>query len=943
MRFPTTNDAYELVGRGPQIRRLDRLLAGIRTRRGGALLLTGEPGVGKTALLRYLIAQGSDVNVLATTGVESEGSLPFAGLGDLLRPLLPRLPTLPEAQANALSAALALAERPGGISPYAVCMATLTLLTGHAERRPVVIVVDDVHWLDQPSIAALLFTARRLAVDAMAVVLAVRDTAVHRLDVTGLDIDRIGGLDSVAAGLLLDRLRPPCVAAAVADELWRATGGNPLALTNVCAQLSDEELDGSIPLPEQLHIGPALQEAFADGLTPLPAETRRALLVVALSASAEHPALALALNELGLDPAALAPAVAQGVIEYRGARVEFAHPLLRAAVCGAAPIRRRRRAYAALAAASTGEARALYRAAEQVGYDESTARELERAAAQMRRRSGFGGAAAAMHRAAELTPDREARARRLLTAAGDAQRCDRLPEAAGWLGQARMLADDPRLRADIAMAHGRVLNRRGTPSIALQVLAGAAEEVADHDPHRAARIWCDAVNPAFVDGRAREAVEYAGKAVDLLAKVGDTDGLAAARTVLGQALLVRGRVAESRRLLGEHRFYVDRLDPVADADGLAMVALCWAWLEDDATAEALLRSVIEATRRAGAPGPLSRALAFRAEVRRSTGDWSTGYAEAEEALRLSRELRDVATVGYALVCLARYDAPQGRVALADERLAEARRIAGPLGTGGLRVMEGAALGSRFLASGEPARAVTALEAVREFAASSGVETPAITPWEADLVDAYWQDGRYAEASGQLDALDTRTKACGLVAPRAAVARYRAVLVDDCDRAERHFREALAWHAVRPQPFEQARTAMYFGEMLRRNRRRADARPLLREAVDVFRRLGAEPFARRAAAELAASGDRRERREVTPAGSLTPRELQVAQAVAAGLSNPEVAAALFVTTKTVETHLSSAYRKLGLRSRTQLARYLADRDAQSRGDGSGSTAAVAGSA
>ncbi|MEV6487235.1 AAA family ATPase [Actinoplanes sp. NPDC051633] len=943
MRFRTPHDAHELVGREPQVRRLDRLLAGAKTGHGGALVVTGEPGIGKTALLDHLIAQDSDVTVLATTGVESEVSLSFAGLGDLLRPLLPRLPTLPEAQENALSAALALVEHPGRISPYAVCMATLTLLTDHAERRPVVIVVDDANWIDQPSTTALVFAARRLQVDAMAIVLAVRDTAVHDLDVAGLDIDRIRGLDRGAASFLLDRLRPGSTAAAVADELWRATGGNPLALTKVCAGLSDDQLAGSVPLPGDLPVGRDLQTAFVGGLMPLPAKTRRALLVVALSASEEQAAVAVALNELGLDLAALDLAAAQGVIEYRGARVVFTQPLMRAAVRGAASARRRRRVYAALAATSTTEARAWYRAAELVGYNESAAKELEWAAGQMRRRTGFAAAAQAMHRAAELTSDRDARARRLLTAAGDAQLCGWLPEAAGWLGQARMLADDARLRADLALTHGRVLNRRGTPSIALQVLASAAEEIAGQDPLRAAQIWCDAVNTAFIDGRAREAVEYASNAVDLLAGVGDAGGLAAARTVLGQALLVRGRVAESRRLLGEQRSYVDGLDPIADADKLAMVALCWAWLEEYATAGALLRTVIDATRRTGALGPLSRALAFHCETCRSTGDWLTGYVEAEEALRLSRELRDVATVGYALVCLARFEAPQGRVALADERLAEARRIAGPLGAGGLRVMQGSALGLRYLAAGERERAIMSLEEVREFAVSSGVETPVIAPWEADLVDAYWQDGRRAQATAQLDMLDMRTRSSGLVAPRAAVARYRALLSDDFDRSEHHFREALALHALRPQPFERARTAMYFGEMLRRNRHRADARPLLREAVEGFRRLGAEPFARRAAAELAATGDRREPRSVSPMGRLTARELQVAQAVTTGLSNPEVAAALFVSTKTVETHLSSAYRKLGLRSRTQLARYLADREAQSRGDGSGSAAAVVGSA
>jgi DNA-binding CsgD family transcriptional regulator len=923
MRFRTTTGGPHLLGRGSHERRLGGLLERARAGHGGALVLAGEPGIGKTALLEGLIDRCAGESVLTTAGVESEASLSFAGLGDLLRPLLPGLSALPQAQARALSAALALTDPPGPVTPYAVCMATLTLLTRHAERQPAVVIIDDAHWVDQPSMTALLFTARRLADDPVLIVLAVRDNAAHELGLDGLDVDRVEGLDRVAAGRLLDRQRPGGVTAAVADELWRATGGNPLALGKVCAGLSGEVLAGAVPLPPELPVGPDLRAAFVAGLRRLPPETRWALLIIALSASEERATIAAALAALGSDPAALDPALAAGVVEYRGTRLVFAHPLVRTSVRVSASTQERRRAYDVLAAASSGDSRAWYRAAELIGYDESAARELELAAARMRQRTGFAGAARALHRSAELTPDRGLRAQRLLAAAGDAQLCGRLPEAAGWLGEAHALTGDPALRAEVALAHGRVLAWLGTSSIALQVITAAATEIAGDDPGRGGRLWCTAVDIALMDGRGQAAVDYATSAVALLNGAGDPAGRSAARTVLGEALLVRGRVAESRRLLDEESGYTRALDPLAAAEEVALVALCRAWLEDFPAAAALLRPVIEATRRAGVLGSLARALCFDAEIRRCTGDWPTGYAAAEEALHLSRETRAVSTVGFALVSLARYDALRGDVAAADARLAEAARIAGPHGTAGLLILAGTAEGQRHLIAGEPDRAVAALEAVRDFVGVSDMESPAMTPWEAELVEAYRQDGRIADARRQLDSLDAKAAAGGLIGAQAAVARHRALLADDPARAEKHFREALRLHELCPQPLEQSRTALGFGEMLRRNRQRAAARPVLREALEVFRRLGAGPLARRAADELAAAGDRRWHGTVSPIGVLTPRELQVAQAITAGLSNPEVAAALFVSTKTVETHLSRAYRKLGLRSRTQLARYLVD--------------------
>ncbi|WP_305789674.1 LuxR family transcriptional regulator [Symbioplanes lichenis] len=875
MPFRPDPPAPPLVGRAPQARRLDELTARLHAGHGGALVLVGEPGAGKTALLTRLLARLRDVTVLAATGFEAESALPFATLGDLLRPLLPGLGELPEPQARALGTALALTGAAGPVEPYAVCLATLTLLTAAAERQPVLVVVDDAGWIDRPSRDALLFTARRVEHDAAGLVLAVRDPVPPEFVAAGADPVRLDGLTPAATGDLLDRLRPGRVAAGVRADLWTATGGNPGALTELGHALGDDQLGGAAALPDPLPIGAGLRDAFAERLAPLPPATRTALLTAALAASDDAGTVTAALDDLGAGPAALAGAVSCGLLVQRGGQARLAHPLLRAAVRHAAAPAERRRVYDALAGAATGAARAWYRAAELAGADEAAAAELVAAAGTLRRHAGFAGAARALHRAAELAGDRETYVRRMLAAAADAQMCGQLPEASSWLGEALPAALEPALHAEVALAYGWVLNRCGTPGRAREILVAAAQRLGDTDPHRAAGLWCAAVNPALTSGRVRDAAGYAGRAVTMLDRDGARAEGAPARTVLAQALAVRGRIAGAGRLLDEDRAYLEALDPLRDGELLAMTGLTRLWLGRTAEAQATLLRVVRAARRAGALGPLSRALLFSAMARYDTGDWAVGLAEAAH-------------------------------------LTEAAPLAGPGAVHGLTLFRGAAAGLRHLAAGAPAEAITCLEPVRDFVAHSGADNPAACGWESDLVEAYRTAGRLPQAHRQLDALAERARIGDLPAPRADVALHRALLADDPVRFERA--------PAHPHPFDQARMLLAYGEM---PGRRDDAVPHLRRALSIFRRLGAEPFVRRTAALLAGAGPRRGPDPVSLLARLTPRELQVACAVADGLSNPEAAQALFLSRKTVETHLSSAYRKLGVRSRTQLVRYLAE--------------------
>jgi DNA-binding NarL/FixJ family response regulator len=937
--FQTIIDVGALVGRDAHCRALAALLGEARVGRGGALVVTGEPGVGKTALLQDVMAIAGDATVLAITGLESEASLPFAGLGDLLRPLLGSVSQLPVPQARALRAALALDEGDGGLSRYAVCLATLGLLTMAAEREIVLAVIDDAQWIDAPSLTALLFAARRLSADPVAIVFAVRDPAPDEMVAARLAELRVGGLGRRESSRLLDRLRPGRVTPHVADELWRATGGNPLALIDAAGALDDRQLAGVAPVSDPLPVRARLRQAFAARLDALPPPAREALLVVALSASADEAGMDAALDRLGGLRTWLPVAEDAGLIRRDGDRWVFPHPLLRAAVRWAATAGARRRVYDALAATSSGGRRAWYLAAERDGPDEHAAAELAAAADEMRRRTGYADAARALHRAAELSADPARRAGLLFAAASDAQLCGMLADAAGWLAEARLHTCDPDKAAEVALAQASVLTRRGTPSIAQQVLVDAAAAARTADPARAGSLLSAAVYPAMTEGRFREAAGYAREAVALAG--GHETSSRQARIVLAETLLFTGQVRESRQMLSDNRDYLAGLDPLADAETLSMVAFCWNWLEDTAAASTILTQVIGATRRAGALNMLVRALVFDAEVRRCTGEWGLGYAEAEESLQLARELREVSNLGFALAVLARFDAAQGRRQSAEKRLAEARHIGGPLGTPGLSIFEGTARGLMHLTAGEHEHAIACLEEVSAFAVRTGLGNSDFLPWAADLVEAYVRAGRPADAVACLADLERRAAATGLIRSQAAVACCRGITATDPDTAERHFRAALALYL--PGSFESARTGLLLAGFLRRNRRRVAARDLLHDSLAVFRRLGAQPYADRAVAELAVSGEREPRRPASALHVLTSQELLVARAVADGMSNPEVAAALFISRKTVESHLSSAYRKLGLRSRTQLVRYLDDAGDHHRGDGSGRPGDTAGSA
>ncbi|GAA3975422.1 LuxR family transcriptional regulator [Streptomyces plumbiresistens] len=951
-----------MVGRERERLLVDGVLTAV-AECGAALVLRGEPGMGKTALLNYASvgASARGARVVRLCGVESESVLPFAALADLMTPFRVGLVDLPEAQRSALDVCLALAAGPPPNS-LAVCAGTLNVLAAAADATPLVVLVDDLQWVDPSSRQVLLFVARRLSSERVAMVLAVRSDAPEP-SASGLPgVDLAGLPTDVCAELLAGRGVAP--SPQVLADLVRATGGNPLALLETVAGLNSGQLSGMRPMPELLPVGQQLRRAWTARLDKLPERTRRALALIAAGYSAAPDVLARAFSSVGLVPADVDPAHAAGLVTATGQALDLRHPLLRLVVLECLTPAARLDLYRALAGASTGEVRVWYRAAAAAGPDEEVAAALDEAAGRARERSGFGVAARALRRAAELTSDRRLRVERLLRAAVDAHLGGLPHDAAAWCDAAAAETTDPLLRADIALVRGRVLIWIGQVAPAHDQLLDAADAVRAIDPARAGKLLAEAALSAAMAGRGNLALRDADEAARLAAgpspmqvpalpadgrhpavsaapsrsAVADGHGSVDAPALAGAgegaelpveisacasfALALTGQVTAARRWLQAARTALESADAVDTQQTLVLIGRVCGWLEDDDSARKVLTSAINAARRSGAPATLAYALGARGELDRWAGLWSAAYADATEALHWAEELHQMGAIGYSLLSLARLDAARGERALCEERIERTRREVGPLGIGSLEVYGSGTLGLVALGHGEHSVAVAYLEHARALAADGGLDNPVIVPFAADLVEAHLRTGDRDRAETVLAWLEERARSTGLAWPAAAAARGRVLLAGDGDEAEACYAVAEVAHRRREMPFEAARTRLCLGEVLRRCRRPAAARLPLLAAHATFQSLGARPWTARAAVELAAAGERPAPGTSVPSfDRLTPQELQVARTIADGMNNVETAAALFISHKTVEAHLTRVYRKLGVRSRTELTRIL----------------------
>lgn len=916
-----------LLGRDVECARIDGLLENAPSGTSSALVVRGETGIGKTALCEYAAELAAGMTVVRARCAESESELPFSALSDLLRPILGSLTAIPPPQRAALEGALAIGPPVGG-DRFTVCAATLSTLAAAAEEAPVLAVVDDAQWLDASSAEALLFAARRLDAEGVVLIFAGRPEPGDALGRAGLPELRLEGLDRDAARrLLLERAEHP-IADGVVERLITATAGNPLALIEIPIILTEAQLGGDEPLPEPLPVGPTLEQALRQRVEELPDELQRVLLVAAASDSGDVEAITRALEAMGLRTATLDRAEVEGLVTLEGGRLEFRHPLLRSAIYHGATPAARRAIHRVLGEASTGEnsaeRRAWHLAAATPVPDDEVARALEDAALDARRRGGHAEAASAFERAARLTPRDEERARRLLEAAEDARHAGDSDRVLALLTEAAGSTGDAILRARIEHMRGAVEMWRGAPMAAHDRLVAEATRIEGLDPPRAARMLTDAGWACFMAGEIEAGTDVARRALAAAEGVG---GLAEilATTLYGIGLLLSGRAQEAIPFVRRHEALLEDRDFLERHYQLIRpAAQVLIWLEDYGRARQLFTRVIEAARANSAPSMLPYALAGLSELDFRTGAWPAAYANASEAARLAAETQQDAARSFALVTLARVEAAQGREADCRAHVQQAVGLASS-GVGSILGYGGSALGLLELGLGRNAEAIAELEVLARRVRERGLGEPAVIQWAPDLIEAYVRSGRPEAAEDALEDFERQARETGRTWALAAAARCRGLLADDED-FERSFAEALGLHEVTPTPFEQARTELCLGERLRRARRRTDAREPLRAALETFGRLGAVVWAERARVEIQASGETIRKSDTVSLQELTPQELQVALVVAGGATNREAGAALFLSPKTIEAHLGRIYRKLSVRSRTELASRLASEGA-----------------
>ena len=828
---------------------------------------------------------------------------------DVVRPVLGYVPRLPERQRNALQHAFAADA--GDDDPFAVYAGTLGLLCLAAERGPLLLLIDDAHWLDRGSTEALAFACRRLGGEGIAALWAVRTTEPTEVALDGLAEITLDGLPPADA-LALVTATDPDLAPGAARALVELTGKNPLALVELPGALSQAQRDGREPIDEPLPTSPTLLVAFGRRLERLPSETRRLLVLAAADDSADVMTTLRAAAIEGLDESHLEPAERAGLVTVENGRLEFRHPLVRAAVYGAADAVERRAAHRAIAAslmgAETADRRAWHRAIAAARPDEAVAAELEAAAVRAEGRS-WQAAARAHEQAARLTPGRRLRSRRLVAAAHAWCEAGRDDAAVPLLMEATRLGGESADMADAEHLLGRIEFGAGRIDAAIDLLTRAARRVAGRDAVRAARVLADTVDPLLSAGQARRARETARRAWDLTRRSGTSSEIWAALRY-GDVLGWLGEVERAtdvwlRAAAVPH--HGDARSRCAQGEALFSAG-------EDTLASTVLASAIAAARDTGSPGVLPYGLQSLALVETRRGRLAAAIEAAAEAAELARALDQPRERLLAVRALAWIAALLGRE---DDCARHLDATAAAFADMDRSPNADATSGMLALSLGRTDEAVRELESVA--ADPYGPDAIAPRSFAPILVEAYVRAGRRADAEAALTRFEALAFRSGRPAARALALRCRAAL----EGSEEQFEAALAEHERWGNPFEQARTELLYGELLRRRKRRADARIRLRSALEVFDDVGADGWAEQTRTALAATGERARRRDASTVDDLTPQETTVARLVATGLTNREVAARLFLSPKTIETHLLHVFRKTGVRTRAELAHRFRD--------------------
>jgi DNA-binding CsgD family transcriptional regulator len=910
-----TTVSTPLHGRETELARLRELVAVARAGSGAALVVEGDAGLGKSALLARLRGELDGALVVAAAGSEAESVLPFAGLDALLRPLLPLRRLLPDVQATALEAAFSLGPD-AAAHAYAVGAATLSLLAAGAEEQPVVCLVDDAQWLDPPSLAALAFAARRLHTEPVAMVFAARTGDGAQLAIPDVEVLALTPLSRGAARALLgDR-----VAADVAEEIVAAADGNPLVLRELAARLDRAQLEGRDALVGPLPPHQRAEALFSETIAALDTRACRALVVLAAAGDTDVRLLASALAGAGGRLEDLEAAESAGLLKLLGGRVELAHPLVRSVAYHRAAPDAQRRAHAVVARAlAPGDPRrAWHLAAAATRPDEDIAAQLDERAADARRRGGYASAARAQRRAADLTPDDDARARRLLDAADDFDIAGAVEEAVKVVDEAAALdmaaATASRVRGH--RAHLRLV--QGQPAAARDALVTEASALESAAPVSAARYLLEASLATMLLGDGEGWRELSGRA---LALVGQRDEPTRRVAVAMHAAARIGSIGDPRDpFLADALAMVEQLharpEPIGGAlEVYGVLAHTLVWIERFDDADRLLTRLIDDARALHVLIALPYLLSVRALLEFRLGHWSASAATAGEAATLAELTRGRSFLAEARAVQAIVEGWRGEQAACREHAHAALALAAEAGP---RLAAGAhyALATAATVANRPDEALEQLRAAVAVHAGSGLVAAGSDLWQADLVEALIRMGD-AQAAAAAATLEDQARASGCAGPLAAALRCRALLAPD-DHIDAAFAAALDAVDRVPLPLERARILLCQGERLRRARRRAEARTPLRAALEIFEQLGAAGLAARARKELRATGGMVPERVRPEHGELTPHELQVALMVAQGRTNREVAGALFLAPKTVEHHLSAIYRKLGVRRRGELA-------------------------
>jgi DNA-binding CsgD family transcriptional regulator len=915
VRHPSQEGLTTLRGRRRESELLDDLLEEVRSGHSRALVFEGEPGVGKSALLEHAIRRASGFRIARAAGIEAEMELAFAGLQQLCAPMLDRLGRLPAPQSDALGTAFGLI---AGSAPdrFLIGLAALTLMSEAADEQPLLCVIDDVQWLDAASAQALAFVARRLGEESVGMLFTVREPSEW---LKGLERLVVGGLAEDDARELLDSAITGPLDPQVRDRIIFEAHGNPLALLELPRTLSPPELAGGFGLPDMPVPLTSIEQSFQRRLDALPKESQLLLLVAAAEPLGDPSLLLRAARAIGLSAGAADPAVAAGLLAT-GGQVRFRHPLVRSTVYRRAAAADRQKAHAALAEATDPKAdpdrRAWHRAHATTGPDEEIAAELERSADRAQLRGGLAAAAAFLERAVGLTPDPARRAQRALVAARGKHLAG-APDAALALlatAQAGPLDDLGRARVDLLRAQLAFAASRGRDPLLL--LMRAAKRLEPLDAALARETYLDALTAA----------QFAGR----LARNGGVREVAQAARIAPEAPTLQHAVdvllkGLATRFAGGYAASVPMLKRALRVDpGSGMSSeqeLRWMWLAghaavdlwEDRTWELLASRHLQLARDTGAITALPLALSIRIAAYTFAGELDAAAALIQE-VEAAVEATGSELAPYGALLLAAWGGDESQVSRLNTAIVKEVEPRG----------EGLGLTITYWAQAVLYNGLGRHEEALPWAqrASEHPEDLGFSNWGlTELIVAAGRSGETDLAADALQRLTEMTHASGTDWALGVEARSRALLSEG-QQVEGLYLEAIERLARTRIRVELARTHLQYGEWLRRNRRRVDAREQLRTAQGMFAEMGIEAFTSRADRELRATGERARKRSVETRDDLTAQELQIARLAGDGLSNPEIGARLFISPRTVEYHLHKVFAKLKVRSRSQLDHALA---------------------